>query len=346
MNTYTLFAGCYTEKPGDEGVAAFSFGPSGLQKYWADVFLQSPSYVLPEKDRLYAVEEREQGASVAVFSLARPVPELLRREEVPGRGLCHVCAAHGCLYVSGYAGGSLTGWNPASGQVTARLLHKGHKPNPPRQEVAHVHSALPTPDGTQLLVADLGLDRLFRYEIGPEGDLSLWNSQPWVELPRGEGPRHFVFAEDGKRLFLVTELLCSLFVLRFLPDGRLEMESHIPLFPEGVPAGASGADIQLAPGGRFLYVSVRGTNQIFGFSVSSSGVLSLLGKWASGGKTPRSFSVSPDGLFLAAANQDEGGLSVFSLSAGLLGSCLAQVEQPHISCIKWSPYTDFSEKRL
>ena len=59
-------------------------------------------------------------------------------------------------------------------------------------------------------------------------------------------------------------------------DGRLEFLQAVPSVaePGGVPN--SGADLHLAPDGRFLYVSNRGQDSITVFSVQADGTLQLV----------------------------------------------------------------------
>ena len=78
-------------------------------------------------------------------------------------------------------------------------------------------------------------------------------------------------------------------------DGRLEFLQAVPSVaePGGVPN--SGADLHLAPDGRFLYVSNRGQDSITVFSVQADGTLQLVQAVGCGGRTPRNFALDPTG---------------------------------------------------
>ncbi len=61
------------------------------------------SYIQPDGDRLFAVEETENGAAMAIFETEKGLA-LQARYETPGSGMCHVTRCGACLYGSSYAG--------------------------------------------------------------------------------------------------------------------------------------------------------------------------------------------------------------------------------------------------
>lgn len=146
MKTYQLFASGYTASQPGEGVVLLELSGPELKKVCGWKGLINPSYVLPVGDCLYGVEERPGHASVVRLSLDPPHGEV-QRFSVPGSGLCHLSSQGGNLYAAGYAGGTLTGLKAETGELCAFLQHQGHSANPARQEKAHVHSSLPSPDG-------------------------------------------------------------------------------------------------------------------------------------------------------------------------------------------------------
>lgn len=161
---YELYTGRYTGEPSEDGVCSWNFDGAVLRRKKQFGKLINPSYVLPHGDRLYVVEEILDGASVACFSVDnKEESSVLWHKEVPGAGLCHCAIIGNSLYVSGYTGGTLTGLNASSGQVMFYKEFSGHGSNTLRQEKSHIHSAQPTPDGSRLLVADLGTDRLYKF---------------------------------------------------------------------------------------------------------------------------------------------------------------------------------------
>ena len=201
---YELYTGRYTGEPSEDGVCSWNFDGAVLRRKKQFGKLINPSYVLPHGDRLYVVEEILDGASVACFSVDnKEESSVLWHKEVPGAGLCHCAIIGNSLYVSGYTGGTLTGVNAISGQVMFYKEFSGHGSNTLRQEKSHIHSAQPTPDGSRLLVADLGTDRLYKFVMDAKIGLMLDEEQPYFQVRAGQGPRHFAFHPNGKWLYLV-----------------------------------------------------------------------------------------------------------------------------------------------
>ena len=97
-------------------------------------------------------------------------------------------------YLGGFAG-SVEVADGRFGQLV-KHQHSGCGPNLPRQDKAHCHQAIPTPDGKGYCVIDLGLDQIVEYPSG----------RVFRTSPAGAGPRHLLFHPNGHLAFLVYEL--------------------------------------------------------------------------------------------------------------------------------------------
>ena len=108
------------------------------------------------------------------------------------------------------------------------------------------------------------------------------------------GPRACVFDQRGERCYVLCEISSAVMTFSYM-DGRLEFLQAVPSVaePGGVPS--SGADLHLAPDGRFLYASNRGQDSITVFSVQADGTLQLVQAVGCGGRTPRNFALDPTG---------------------------------------------------
>ena len=201
------------------------------------------------------------------------------------------------------------------GLAITSVRHQGSGPNRERQTAAHAHCVIPSPDGRFIYVADLGMDRLVVYALGADGSLTPKPGNDYA-LPPGLGPRHLVFHPNGRLLFLVSELIPTVMSLAVDPTtGVLSPRSAVPIAPPGDGPGdgiVQPAGIVLTPDGRFLFASLRVSNDILGLAVDpATGALTQTGRWPSGGATPRDLALSPSGRHLLVANQDSDAISVF-----------------------------------
>ncbi len=335
MESYQLWAGTYTWGESREGIFRLGFDGRELQVLESWGGLTDPSYLQPVGGKVYAVEELKEGGAIIELMPGR---REYRRWEIPGSGYCHITARGDFLYASGYSGGCLTGFDLKKERVCEYFEHEGSGPDRERQERAHIHSAQPTPDGGGLFIADLGLDRLFQYRIGPDGRLAPHNIQPFIQTGPGQGPRHFAYHPGGGLLYLATEMGQTLRSYRYdAGDSTLELLSEYPLY-DGAPVKEdTAADVQLSPEGGFVYASVRGSDRIFCYRVMGD-LLEAVGSYPCGGECPRSIDISPDGKYLAAANQESGGVVVFNRDqgSGELKGIAGRLEIAGAVCIKWA----------
>ena len=102
----------------------------------------------------------------------------------------------------------------------------------------------------------------------------------------------------------------------------------------------------LQPDGKYLYVSNRNDktqadktqDSIAAFSVSSDAKLNFLRMSASGGVSPRHFSITPDGNWVAIANNGNGNFGIFRRynENGTISSLpIISTAAPGAACVTW-----------
>jgi 6-phosphogluconolactonase len=188
--------------------------------------------------------------------------------------------------------------------------HHGTGPITDRQERPHAHCIRWTPDNRFVVVADLGIDKLVIYRF--DQNTGALHPHGETQLPPGSGPRHFRFHPGLPYAYLVNELTCTLASLAFNAEaGTFEILAIEPTTPEPV-AGNSGSAVDIATGGKHLYVGNRGHDSLAGFSIDqTTGVARLIGTTPCGGRVPRDFAFDPTGQILAVANQESDLISFF-----------------------------------
>lgn len=203
------------------------------------------------------------------------------------------------------------GLTPAVASVT----HTGRTgPNAARQERGHAHSITETAGGGMAVAADLGLDELITYRIGPSGSLERMAA---FALSPGAGPRHVAMHPNGRFLFVMNELDSTVASLSLDPvTGALALVDTHPAVPAGARDNNHCADIQISPDGRFVYGSNRGHDSIAIFAVDDgTGRLTLVDYTPCGGPTPRNLALSPSGSLLFSANQNADRIAIFARDA-------------------------------
>ena len=240
-------------------------------------------YTAREGDTIYAVslEPDSLDSFVVQAKLTDGRPGTFGGRIRTGRESCFIDVRDGDFYTADYSSAGVT----KNGART--VTHTGCGSDPSRQEAPHPHQALLSPDGRYVLVCDLGLDRVFVYDR----ELTLVSQ---ADAPKGQGIRHLVFAPDGKQVYAVNELGCSVTEFRW-SDGELTALRTTP-FP---CAGKSYAGaVRLSENGDLLFISLRGDDTIAVYAREEKG-LRLLRSFPCGGCWPRDFAVCGDRLLVA-----------------------------------------------
>lgn len=201
------------------------------------------------------------------------------------------------------------GLSPARGSAR----QKGTGPDTERQERSHAHCVLQTGWDGRVLVTDLGVDRIFSYELADDGTLTRHSE---AALPPGSGPRHLALHPDAPLLLVVNELANTVTAFRYQADGSMEPLASIATIPEDFAGQSHAADLHLSPDGRFAYASNRGHDSVAVMAVdAATGALQLVEHVSSGGSTPRNFAITPSGRHLLVANQNGDSIVILARDA-------------------------------
>lgn len=265
--------------------------------------LDRPMYMEIKGDKLYCVlrDPENTGESGIVTFDINPDGSLSNKSErvsTLGAVGCHLTVSGKGVFCANYVSGSVF--------RTPDLLvtHEGKGVHPTRQEKAHTHCTVLTPDGKYVCVCDLGVDKIFIYDL----DL---NPVSEIKFPDGAGPRHIVFSADCKFMYCVTELSNQVFSFAYC-DGKLSVLSSINALPSDFTEKNTAAAIRLD--GDFLYTSNRGHNSIAVFKVNG-GEMTLVDFVSCGGAGPRDFNIAEN--LLVCTNENSNDVTFFELCEGI-----------------------------
>ena len=210
---------------------------------------------------------------------------------------CHIGVYGDDVIVTNYFDGTI---GLRSGQVLAP--EPGSGPHA-AQQGPHAHCTVEIEAGV-ILSADLGADRIVIHSL-LDGVLARTGS---LALRPGTAPRDLLVS--GSLLYVLGEHGRTVTVAEWIDDALVLLD-EVPL--PGAAEGDQAAAIALANG--FLYVGLRGSNQIAVLRTSGDGrELEGLGSIATGGDWPRHLVI--DGEFLHVANQLSSTVTSFRIGAG------------------------------
>lgn len=215
---------------------------------------------------------------------------------------------------------------PGNGVV---VHHEGRGPNAKRQESAHCHCAVASPDGATLFVCDLGTDTVNAYDLASPG-LAPRPGLDFHALP-GYGPRHLIFNAAGDRAYLVYELASAVQSFAFADGALKPLQEPLSMLPPGCACETKAAAIRLSPSGRWLLASNRGHDSVAAFRVADDGTLAdapAISKLT--GSFPRDFDFvgGTDCVILGHKMSDNVGLYRFDEATGTLARLDATLEMP------------------
>jgi 6-phosphogluconolactonase len=230
---YDLIVGTYTGGK-SEGIYVYRFDTkTGDATPVSSTKTVNPSYLVVSRDRrfVYAVNElpgdngpASQRGGISAFGFDAKSGQLtfLNKVSSEGNDPCYLSLSPDGKYLTtaNYSvavdpGGSFAVFPlQADGQVGTAVLtvhHDGGGPVKGRQDNAHVHSTVFSPDGHYLFAQDLGTDKLYSYRYTPDGSRGLLGPTEtrYTSMKAGSGPRHLVFGADGKYAYLTSELTAT-----------------------------------------------------------------------------------------------------------------------------------------
>ena len=273
--------------------------------------------------RLYSANETTTG-SVSAYEIERPGGrlKLLNTVASEGAGPCYLSLHQSgkWIFVANYHGGTSAvlpiGAKGELGSAVDVQHHRG--PVGPEKAASappgsfawsghdkpHSHMIHADPSGRFVLAADLGMDRILIWRFdAATGKLSP-NDPPFVALPPGDGPRHFVFHPNGKILYSLQEEGSTLATFDYDDaTGRLRVRQTISSLPRGFAGSNFTSEVAISQDARFVYAANRLHDTIAWFNVAANGELRFEGEEPTRGNYPRFFTFDPSGAFVYACNQ-------------------------------------------
>ncbi|PWC03415.1 lactonase family protein [Agromyces badenianii] len=247
---------------------------------------------------------------------------------------CHLAfdEAGELIFAANYSGARLSvhrSGPDAAADVVLAADFTGTGPNHERQESSHPHQAVVDSARHQLLVPDLGADRIRVLALdGLPATLAHADAAD-IAMHAGAGPRHLVIAGD---LAITANELDRTASVIDLAEGR-----EVAWFSIGddvEPRGLGCSAIRLTQGGIVL-IGDRDADALRGLRLDAEArTLELVATVATGGRHPRDLEVTHDERFALVADQGSDSIAVVALDAdGVPTDLVGVVETPAPACL-------------
>jgi 6-phosphogluconolactonase len=291
-----IFLGCYSDENNINALKVISLDETTLEMSVVSEYpVSNALYQTISHDRKYLYSCTGEG--LASFRINDNKLEEIDRIKI-GNCVCHVAAMPNGNQVvwADYLGGLAGCVNVKDGKFSSLKVykHEGSGPNLPRQDKAHCHQAMPTPDGKSYCVIDLGIDEIVTY---PE-------EKHFKTSPSGAGPRHILFHPNKTLAFLAFELGNLIGSLKY-ENGEFKILDTLPTLDseKDTPVNLVAA-IRFTPDMKRVVISNRGENSLVVYDFDElTGKLSFKSRTFLSGNWPRDFIFVNDTLALVACER-------------------------------------------
>jgi 6-phosphogluconolactonase len=193
----------------------------------------------------------------------------------------------------------------------------------------NTHQVVVDPSNRYVFVPCVGDNHVAQLVFDADDGTLEPNAPAAVVSEAGAGPRHLALHPDGSHAYVVNELGSTVTAYGYdASSGTLTRQASVATIPDDFQGDNTGAEIEIAADGAFLYSSNRGHDSIAVFRVGSDGALTAVERVPTGGTVPRSFALTPSGDRLIVANQTSNTVVSFAIdpAAGTLSSPRTLVE--------------------
>jgi 6-phosphogluconolactonase len=181
----------------------------------------------------------------------------------------------------------------------------------------HPHMMEADPSNGWVLGSDAGQDRIYVWKLTVGANPPLNASPAFVEVPPGDGARHFAFHPNGHWVYSIQEEGSTIIFWRFDPDtGNVTNEQQVSSLPPGFVGTNFTSEIIVSDDGRFVYGLNRLSDTICVFEIDDDGKLDQVSHVSTLGDYPRIIAIDPSGRFLVSGNQRADNVTTFRISRG------------------------------
>ncbi|MEG0329272.1 MAG: beta-propeller fold lactonase family protein [Longicatena sp.] len=309
MSTYKGYIASYSEG-NKQGIYEYEINEKGILSNVHLLFpLQQAKYLSYRDKCLVSSVEVNNQSGVVLFCGEQMKKEMLLPEKSTS---CYITQDKNKIYSANYHEGSVTIYAKINNVLSyVKELHV--------KEKAGCHQIILYKN--YFLVPCLLLDRILVF------DATSYKQVKSIHFPIGSGPRHGVFNQSQKILYVVSELSNEVFKYQVnnLEFTLIERLSLLHKEQCGESAG-----IALSQDERFLYISIRTLDQMVVLSLENE--MKIIQMRSCGGRHPRHFTLVEKQHCLLVANRYSNNIVSIEINPndGLLGNIVSEcfVQEP------------------
>jgi 6-phosphogluconolactonase (cycloisomerase 2 family) len=317
------YVGCRTSRERNakgDGISVWRIGADGA---WNRIQLVgdlvNPSWLAFDRTQRFLYTVHGDGSEASAFRIDPATGQLtfLNRVTTGGRNPVHIMAdptnrfmvVANHIVADGVKSGLSTLPIAADGRLgaPADVVPFDGKIGPHRveQPFPKPHQVQFDPSGKFIVVPDKGCDRVLVYTIDGGGKLHLVEADG-AAARETSGPRHVAFHPGNRFAYVVNELDSTVVAYHFDPvSGALRPFQVVSALADDFTGNSRGSEIAVSRDGRHVYASNRGADTVATFAVDhATGRLTLINSSPAGGKTPRFFTLTGDGMAMFVANEE------------------------------------------
>ncbi|KAF8515320.1 Lactonase, 7-bladed beta-propeller-domain-containing protein [Hysterangium stoloniferum] len=285
-----------------------------------------PSWITPHKTDpsiVFTAPEQADGLIKALqYDLTTGVGQVVAEASSGGAEPCHLAISGNDLLAANYSGGSIGVLQLSSSapylpsRPSQIISFKGTGPIKSRQEASHPHQVLVHPTTKEVLIPDLGADKLWR--LRNRGDE--WVTLGSIETPPGGGPRHGVILGSNSPP-LTSPLPGVPIALHSAPTLLNPPLNPTEIDPPPLPAEILCTPVSEVYPTHYLYVSNRNDPSPNGdvisiFEIGAEGVFTLINEVRTGLTHARGIAFDEEHKYLVAGGTSGNGVKIFERVAG------------------------------
>ncbi|MEE0105843.1 MAG: beta-propeller fold lactonase family protein [Lachnospiraceae bacterium] len=281
--------------------------------------ISNPSNIVVAHSGKYLYSIEDEG--VASFSIDENGDlTKINQAWIGGMRACHVeiDSKDRYLFLAGFHDGKVTmmrlNEDGSIAGIADGIFHQGiGKSSVEKRMDPRVACTKLTPDEKYLCAVDWGLNQIKIYEIDyADGKLHLYDI---LRCPFSSAPRRICFSKDGKYAYVLEEATNIVEIYTY------ELHNGKPVFEKVADTSvqkkedplASGAAMEFSPDGKYLYVSLDGSNEVVCLAVGEDGQLSIECNAKISGDYPKGIAILPDNKTLVSLNHDSNEIRTFTI---------------------------------